>query len=157
MLWTIEKIIKKGDYLYCIVRDHPNRTKNNYVLLHRVIVENDINRLLTSDEIIHHIDENKFNNDLSNLKIMTQSEHQILHKTIGLSMVKLKCPSCEIEFDKEKRCSFLEPSRKCKFTCCSNTCRGKFSRRIQLEGYNEDIQNRINKNLIKEYHSNPIV
>ena len=46
--WKIEKVVSKGDYLYAVVKDHPNRTKNNYVLLHRVIVENYLGRLLNS-------------------------------------------------------------------------------------------------------------
>ena len=30
---------------------------------------------------VHHIDENKLNNDISNLTLLTHSEHTILHKT----------------------------------------------------------------------------
>lgn len=39
MLFEIKKVIKKGDYLYALVPDHPNATKNGYVLLHRVVME----------------------------------------------------------------------------------------------------------------------
>ena len=51
-VWKIEKIVKNGDYDYCIVRDHPNRTKNNYVLHHRIVVENHLGRLLDQSEIV---------------------------------------------------------------------------------------------------------
>lgn len=34
MLFEIKKVIKKGDYLYVFVPDHPNATKNGYVLIH---------------------------------------------------------------------------------------------------------------------------
>lgn len=50
--WKIKKIVKKGDYLYALVPEHPNKTKNGYVLEHRVIMENHLNRLLNSDEVV---------------------------------------------------------------------------------------------------------
>jgi len=61
-MWDIEKTIKKGDYNYALVKDHPNATKNGYVLEHRIVMENHIGRLLTKDEIVHHINENKKDN-----------------------------------------------------------------------------------------------
>ena len=35
---TIRKEIKKGDYLYALVPDHPNATKNGYVLMHLLVL-----------------------------------------------------------------------------------------------------------------------
>ena len=46
---------------------------------HRYIVEQKIGRKLKSDEIVHHIDGNKRNNDPSNLTIMSRAEHAKLH------------------------------------------------------------------------------
>ncbi len=46
---------------------------------HRVVAEQTIGRPLLKGEIVHHIDGNKRNNDPSNLKVMTQSEHCKLH------------------------------------------------------------------------------
>lgn len=51
-MWKIEKIVSKGDYDYCIVRNHPNRTSSDYVLHHRVVVENHLGRVLNSDEVV---------------------------------------------------------------------------------------------------------
>lgn len=122
-MWNVEKIVNKGDYKYAIVRDHPNRTKNNYVLLHRVIVENHIGRVLTNDEIVHHKDENKSNNDISNLEIMDIITHGRLHNATGRTMVNLTCPNCSNSFIRERRQTHLvkggNPS------CCSRRCRGK--------------------------------
>lgn len=50
---------------------------------HRVVVEAHLGRPLRSDEIVHHIDGNKRNNDISNLAVMTQSEHIKLHLRQG--------------------------------------------------------------------------
>jgi len=49
--WKIQKIVKKGNYLYAKVPEHPNSTKNGYVLEHRIIVENTLKRLLDPKEI----------------------------------------------------------------------------------------------------------
>lgn len=46
---------------------------------HRIVAEQILGRPLIKGEIVHHIDGNKRNNDPSNLKIMTQSEHCKLH------------------------------------------------------------------------------
>lgn len=48
-------------------------------LEHRVVMERQLGRPLREDEIVHHIDENKSNNDPSNLEVMSQSEHARLH------------------------------------------------------------------------------
>lgn len=42
-------------------------------------VKKDVGRKLNSNEVVHHIDGNKSNNDLSNLALMTRSEHARLH------------------------------------------------------------------------------
>jgi hypothetical protein len=47
--------------------------------LHRKIMEDFLGRKLNSDEIVHHIDGNTFNNNISNLKIVTKEEHIRLH------------------------------------------------------------------------------
>ncbi len=152
-MWKIEKIIKKGDYQYCIVRDHPNRTNNDYVLLHRVVMENYLGRILNSNEVVHHKDENKLNNNISNLKLMTNSDHSLAHALEkGRKFCTLKCPQCKILFDIEHNKTFLAKNKsKLKCTCCSALCRGKFSRFIQLNGITHEVEIAISENLVLEY------
>ena len=64
-MWEIKKAIKKGDYMYALVPEHPFATKNGYVLYHRIIVENHLNRLLNSHEVVHHKNHNKFDNRIT--------------------------------------------------------------------------------------------
>ena len=46
---------------------------------HRAVMEKHIGRSLRTDEIIHHKDGNKRNNAVSNLEIVTRSNHARLH------------------------------------------------------------------------------
>lgn len=51
---------------------------------HRWVVEELIlGRSLSPDEVVHHIDFDKRNNNPSNLAVMTRSEHARLHKELG--------------------------------------------------------------------------
>jgi hypothetical protein len=59
--------------------EHPNASKQGYVLEHRLVMEEKLGRLLERHEIVHHIDEDTLNNDPENLEVMTQSEHARLH------------------------------------------------------------------------------
>ena len=54
-MWKIEKIVKKGDYLYAVVIEHPCSTKHGYVLHHRIVMENHLKRLLSHSEVVHHV------------------------------------------------------------------------------------------------------
>lgn len=152
-IWKIEKIVSKGDYSYCIVRDHPNRTKNDYVLLHRVIVENHLGRLLNTNEIVHHKNENKKDNRIENLELMSASKHSSLHgANVGSKMMELICPECKVYFLRERRQTHIG-KKKGKYTCCSSKCRGKFSRRIQLYGETDEVESAISGNLLREFNS----
>ena len=149
-MWTIEKTVKKGDYMYAIVRNHPNRTKNNYVLLHRVVMENKIGRLLEKNEVVHHKDHNKLNNEIENLELLTVRQHAALHaKAAGKLYATLKCPCCGKIFERPRAQTFL--SKHTKYTCCSCECRGRFSNYIQHNGMTEKAKNAIDANVIKVY------
>jgi len=49
--------------------------------IHRIIMENYLGRKLNVDEIVHYIDGDVSNNDISNLIVMTNSEHRKIHVT----------------------------------------------------------------------------
>jgi len=49
-----------------------------------------INGPILKGHVIHHIDHNPANNDISNLKLMTRLEHDKYHNTILLDIEKLK-------------------------------------------------------------------
>ncbi len=47
--------------------------------LHVVITEKHLGRRLKPDEVVHHIDEDKQNNRIENLQVMTRAEHARIH------------------------------------------------------------------------------
>jgi hypothetical protein len=153
LLWNIEKVVSKGDYNYCIVRNHPNRTKNNYVLHHRAVMENHLGRLLTADEVVHHKNEIKKDNRIENLEVLTASDHRRLHMPeTGRTMFELKCPECSTVFVKEKRQTHIG-KKKGSFTCCSRSCRGKLSRKMQLNRETSKVESAISVNILREFNS----
>lgn len=48
---------------------------NSEIFIHRAVAENKIGRPLLPNEVAHHIDGNKFNNDPNNIKVVTRSNH----------------------------------------------------------------------------------
>ena len=60
-------------WLHCML------DKYKHCLEHRVIMAEFLRRPLQSHELIHHKDENKLNNHIDNLELITRSEHQKHH------------------------------------------------------------------------------
>ena len=144
------RTVKKGDYIYAYVPDHPNATKNGYVLEHRYIIEQSLGRLLSPKEIVHHKDGNKKNNVLDNLEITTQEKHGFYHnKDKGRKWCLLKCPWCGTLFNKPYNQTFLQGYSN--YTCCSKECRGKLSSYIQYKGLNKILEAAISENLVSVY------
>lgn len=151
-MWKIKKVVSKGDYLYALVPEHPNATKNGYVLMHRVIMESQLGRVLGRNEVVHHLDGDKKNNVPTNLIVMDRLEHNRHHGYgVGRVVLKMKCPICEKEFEIYKNQSFLTKKNRLNCNCCSNSCRGKLSRMMQLNGLTHKLKSAISGNILMEY------
>ena len=55
---------------------------------HIYIMEKIIGRKLKKGECVHHIDGNRANNNVSNLKLMTIGEHSALHRKLEIEQGK---------------------------------------------------------------------
>lgn len=149
-MWNIGKIIRKGEYNYCVVREHPCAIKHGYVLHHRVVMENHLNRILDANEVVHHKNGNKTDNRVENLEVFLNNAHVKMHKLQnGKLFADLKCPWCSKLFTLPRNKTFL--SKKTMFTCCSNQCRGKLSRFIQLHGLTHAVEIAISENILTVY------
>lgn len=49
---------------------HPGCNNTGYVYEHRIIMERKLGRPLRTDEIIHHIDGDTYNNNINNLRLL---------------------------------------------------------------------------------------
>jgi uncharacterized protein (DUF1330 family) len=96
--WKGGKIIYNG-YYYIYLPNHHSQKLSNYVAEHRVIMEKYLGRNLKSEEKVHHIDGNKLNNCIKNLKLFSnESKHQKFHNSIKLFYInqhgKTPNPNC---------------------------------------------------------------
>ena len=82
---VLNPLFKGGSYItnygyrMILKHGHPNANRQGYVFEHRYIMSQNLGRPLRSDEIVHHIDHDRLNNDISNLEIMDRSGHSAYH------------------------------------------------------------------------------
>lgn len=76
--WAGGKCMSGG---YVKIRDPLNvmRDARGYVWEHRLVMAKHIGRPLHRTEVVHHIDENKLNNDISNLMLFSSQAEHIRH------------------------------------------------------------------------------
>jgi hypothetical protein len=77
--WKGGRRESSSGYIHIHSPKHPYRHKNNYYPEHRLVMEKELGRYLEKDEVVHHKDHNKKNNDISNLELLTKSTHGKLH------------------------------------------------------------------------------
>lgn len=97
---------------------------------HRYLMEKKIGRKLKKDEVVHHINENKLDNRIENLQLMTKKEHLSHHwdsKFEGMkvrSIKEYKCTLCEKKFKRN-----ASQVKKSKQLFCSKSCVNKAVRK----------------------------
>lgn len=74
--------INDQGYVLLYMPDHPNANKKGYVREHIFKMTEKLGRPLDITECVHHIDHNKSNNDLSNLRLMSKYEHKCYHSKL---------------------------------------------------------------------------
>ena len=73
--------MKRNGYILKHCSNHPRADSSGYVYEHILVAERILGRHLTEEEVVHHIDKNRTNNDPTNLMIFaTDSEHHAFHK-----------------------------------------------------------------------------
>lgn len=76
--WTGGKYKHSAGYVCSYAPNHPFN-KRNYVLEHRLVMEQHLGRLLNPREFVHHINGNKSDNRIENLKLVSKSDHTNIH------------------------------------------------------------------------------
>ena len=78
-----KRLDNKGYVLIYILNHKYSKPKKGWILEHRAAVENFIKRMLKKGECVHHIDEDKENNEIENLMLFkSHREHSKFHTKI---------------------------------------------------------------------------
>jgi len=77
--YNANKITSHGYRIVIVGVGHPLDIGNGYAYEHRKVMSEKIGRWVTNDEIVHHIDRDKLNNNIDNLEITTRAEHNREH------------------------------------------------------------------------------
>ena len=78
--WNGGRIRDNCGYILMYSPNHPNKNKRNCVQKHRLIMERHLGRYLKKSEVVHHIDGNRENNNINNLKLFPNiKSHRIFH------------------------------------------------------------------------------
>lgn len=74
---------------------YKGRRWTNGVPKHTYVMEQHLGRYLLPNEVVHHIDENKHNNDISNLQLLSSLEHRKLHGKKAYNHFTFNLPTYE--------------------------------------------------------------
>jgi len=125
-------INKKDNRMRIIVVDQNG--KKTTISYPKYLMEKYLDRQLTTDETVDHIDCNVQNNEISNLRILKRNEHASID-AVRLKKQDFKCPICERNFSLDGRTlrDAISNRRKGKAgPFCSRKCAGKYSKNVQL-------------------------
>lgn len=121
-MWKGGKTLNSQGYFLIYSPKHPYKSKQGYVREHRLVMEKHLGRYLTKEEIVHHLNENKTDNRIENLQILTKKQHDIYHTMPRWFQNKPKiekiCAFCQKVFS-------VKPSLD-RLVCCSQYCATKY-------------------------------
>lgn len=115
--------------------DHPNAESDGYIYVHRLVMSNYLGRPLVKGEEIHHKDGNIKNNKISNLQLLSKSEHSSITNTYRERKLKdrsddfcIECGSSETKEQNGRPHWLFHPITKEPYVC--NRCYMKIWHRI---------------------------
>lgn len=78
--WRGGRVKTGNGHMYIYAPSHPFSNQKGQVMEHRLVMEKKLGRYLTPEEVVHHMDGDKLNNDESNLELFAnRGEHLKAH------------------------------------------------------------------------------
>ena len=78
-LWKGGRIRTRYGYIKVYAPEHPQRDPKGYYFEHRMVMEQQLGRLLRRDEFVHHLNEVKDDNRPENLVVLSKADHNAEH------------------------------------------------------------------------------
>lgn len=131
-----------------LYNSHKDRTTISYG---RYLLSVHLGRYLEDCEHVDHINNDKTDDRLENLQILTLEENNIKEsRRRGRLLAEIKCPTCQELFTRRKGITQAVDSLKGQVTCCCNKCRNSFL----TKNYSKMEREKISRDtLIRVYRS----
>ncbi len=139
--------VSRRGYIVIRKKGHPNADKNGNIFAHRWIMSEWLERPLTKDEDVHHIDGNKQNNLIFNLQLIDHTYHSYIERKKNMSerfcllcgsktTFKKKSKSKKLNLSKVP-CWNRHPITKEKWICTN--CYRKLKRQMKKKNKNQTL------------------
>lgn len=128
----LEKFVKDITlgYFYIYLPKHELANASGKVYMHRYVASLKLGRLVTSNEHVHHVDEDRGNNSPDNLEVLSAEEHAIQHMRERFPPVQVFCSHCGIEF----MCPLSRYNKSISGKLfCSENCNTMYSRKFEVD------------------------
>jgi hypothetical protein len=102
-----------------LIREDGTRTSTSYA---RYLMSVEVGHYLDEDEEVDHINEDKTDDRLENLQILSSLENKRKSNSTGQTYLRCICPVCQDEFEVLKKQTFLSGNGTKKYQNCSRSC-----------------------------------
>ena len=134
-------------YANLVPIDESSGLKRKTISYARYLMSVKERRILNENEHVDLRDNNKINDDINNLQILTPRENKIKEvKRRGTKMVVLKCPYCGTIFEKPRGKTFLVKGGH--YAACSKKCSAGFGSLLQ---FHPKLLKALKENVVNEY------